>query len=360
MERSIRVERLWSWRTFFLQWEWLLVLIFIAVNVINSTLSPYYFTADTFLQTPMTFLDMAFLVLPMTMVIILGNIDISVGSTVALSAVVMAVAYNAGLPMVPAVLLCLLVASACGFINGLLMTRFKELSSVIVTLATMIIYRGIAYVILEDQAAASSRTGTPPSAGGRWARCPIILIVFAICAVIFGLLLHKTSFGRKIYGMGSNLTASRYSGVKTDSIIMIVSVLTGLMAGFTALFLTSRMGSTRPNVAQGYELSVIAMVVLGGVSTSGGKGRIAGPLLAIFIIGFLNYGLGLVNVQAQVLLIIVGFLLILSVLVLNVRFRTVPAFGALGVEKGRRSGASERENSIRRRTLCESFLSRLP
>ncbi len=328
-ERSIRVERAWSWRTFFLQWEWLLVLIFIAVNIVNSTLSPYYFSLDTFLQTPMTFLDMAFLVLPMTMVIILGNIDISVGSTVALSAVIMAVAYNAGLPMVPAIVLCLLVASACGFINGLLMTRFKELSSVIVTLATMIIYRGIAYVILQDQAAGKFPTWYSALGWGSVGKVPIILIVFAVCAVIFGLLLHKTSFGRKIYGMGSNLTASRYSGIKTDSIIMVVSVLTGLMAGFTALFLTSRMGSTRPNVAQGYELSVIAMVVLGGVSTSGGKGRIGGPLLAIFIVGFLNYGLGLVNVQAQVLLIIVGLLLILSVLVLNVRFekryqRSVP------------------------------------
>ena len=328
-ERSIRVERVWSWRAFFLQWEWLLVLIFIAVNIVNSTLSPYYFAAETFFQTPMTFLDMAFLVLPMTMVIILGNIDISVGSTVALSAVVMAVAYNAGLPMVLAVVLCLLVASACGFVNGFLMTRFKELSAVIVTLATMIIYRGIAYVILQDQAAGNFPKWYSALGWGLVGGIPIILITFAVCAVVFGLLLHKTSFGRKIYGMGSNLTAARYSGVKTDSIIMIVSVLTGLMAGFTALFLTSRMGSTRPNVAQGYELSVIAMVVLGGVSTSGGKGKIAGPLLAIFIVGFLNYGLGLVNVQAQVLLIIVGLLLILSVLVLNVRFggryqRSVP------------------------------------
>ena len=330
VERSIRVERLWSWRTFFLQWEWLLVVIFIVINIVNSTLSPYYFTLDTFVQTPMTFLDMAFLVLPMTMVIILGNIDISVGSTVALSAVVMAVAFHAGLPMGLAVIVCLLVASACGFINGLLMTRFKELSSVIVTLATMIIFRGIAYVILQDQAAGDFPKWYSALGWGSVGGVPIILITFAVCAVIFGLLLHKTSFGRKIYGMGSNLTASRYSGVKTDSIIMVVSVLTGLMAGFTALFLTSRMGSTRPNVAQGYELSVIAMVVLGGVSTSGGKGRIAGPLLAIFIVGFLNYGLGLVNVQAQVLLIIVGLLLILSVLVLNFRFvgryqRSVPS-----------------------------------
>jgi len=321
VERSIRIERLWSWRSFFFQWEWLLVLIFIAVNIVNSTLSPYYFNADTFLQTPMSFLDKAFLVLPMTMVIILGNIDISVGSTVALSAVVMAVAYNAGLPMVLAVLLCLAVASACGLLNGLLMTRFKELSSVIVTLATMIIYRGIAYVILEDQASGKFPKWFSSLGWGSVGNVPIILLAFVVCAVVFWILLHKTSFGRKIYGMGSNLTASRYSGVKTDSIILIVSVLTGLMAGFTALFLTSRMGSTRPNVAQGYELDVIAMVVLGGVSTSGGKGRMAGPLLSIFIIGFLYYGLGLVNIQAQTLLIIVGLLLIISVLVLNVRFR---------------------------------------
>jgi rhamnose transport system permease protein len=321
VERTIQVRRDWSWRSFFFQWEWLLVLIFIAVNIVNSTLSPYYFSLDTFLGTPMTFLDKAFLVLPMIMVIILGNIDISVGSTVALSAVIMAVTYNAGLPMPLAVILCLVVATTCGLINGILLTRFKELSAVIVTLATMIIYRGIAYVILQDQASGKFPAWYSFLGWGSVGKVPLVLIVFAVCAVVFGLLLHKTSFGRKIYGMGNNLTASRYSGIKTDSVILIVSMLTGLMAGFTALFLTSRMGSTRPNVAQGYELEVIAMVVLGGVSTSGGKGRLAGPLLAIFIIGFLNYGLGLVNIQAQVLLIIVGLLLILSVLVLNVRFR---------------------------------------
>jgi rhamnose transport system permease protein len=315
------MERAWSWRGFFLQWEWLLVLLLVAVIIVNSILSPYFLSLDTFLNTPMIFLDKAFIVLPMTMVIILGNIDISVGSTVALSAVVMAVGYNAGLPMPLAVILCVAVATACGLVNGVLMTKFKELSSVIVTLATMIIFRGIAYVILEDQASGKFPAWYSTLGWGSVGGVPIMVIAFVVCAVVFGLLLHKTSFGRKIYGMGNNLIASRYSGVKTGSVVVTVSVLTGLMAGVTALFLTSRMGSTRPNVAQGYELEVIAMVVLGGVSTSGGKGKIAGPLLAIFIIGFLNYGLGLVNIQAQVLLIIVGLLLILSVLVLNIRFR---------------------------------------
>ncbi|MCX8014067.1 MAG: hypothetical protein N3A02_07225, partial [Rectinema sp.] len=119
------------------------------------------------------------------------------------------------------------------------------------------------------------------------------------------------------YALGNNKTACEYSGIRTGRVILGVSVLTGLMSGFTSLFLTSRMGSTRPNVALGYELDVIAMTVLGGISTSGGKGRIVGPLISIFLIGFLNYGLGLRNVSAQVLLIILGLLLILSVLVQN-------------------------------------------
>ncbi|MDA8410902.1 MAG: ABC transporter permease [Treponema sp.] len=334
-ERSIDVAQGKSLASKFLRWEWLLVLIFIAVNIVNTRLSPYYLSLDTFLGTPANFLDKAFLVLPMTFVIILGNIDISVASNVALSAVIMATTFNMGLPLPAAMALCLLVSTLAGWFNGFLLTRFKELSAVIVTLITMIIYRGIAYMILQDQAAGNFPDWFSFLGWGNIGPFPFILLVFILCAIAFGVLLHGTAFGRKIFAMGNNALTARYSGVRTDSVIQTVSALTGLMAGFTAIFLSSRMGSTRPNVAMGYELDVIAMVVLGGVSTSGGRGTIAGPLLAIFIIGFLNYGLGLVNVQAQVLLIIVGLLLILSVLVLNVRFsgrHRRPALGA-GREK---------------------------
>lgn len=319
-DRVISVDRTWSFRRFILQWEWMLVLIFIAVNIVGSSLSPYYLNGSTFLTAPMGFLDVAFLVLPMTFVMILGSIDISVGSTAALSAVVMAVSFHAGLPMWLAVIVCLAVATACGLLNGILMVAFKELSSVIITLATMIIYRGIAYIILRDQASGEFPKWYSGVGWGYVAGVPIITLAFVVCAIIFGLVLHATSFGRKVYGMGNNLTASRYSGIRTDSVVVIVFTVTGLMAGITALFLTSRMGSTRPNVALGYELTAIAMTVLGGVSTAGGKGRIIGPVLAVFIIGFLNYGLGLVNIPSQVLLIITGLLLVLSVLVLNIRF----------------------------------------
>jgi rhamnose transport system permease protein len=320
-ERTLAVETPWDWKRFFFQWEWLLVVIFILIHIINSFLSPWYLSANTFFSGPMNFLDKAFIVLPMMLVIILGSIDISVGSNAALSAVMMGVIYNAGVPMPLAMLCALVTGTICGGINGLLLVKFKELPAMIVTLSTMMIYRGAAYVILEDKASGGFPSWFSFFAWGYVGPFPFILIVFIIAAVIFGLLLHKTSFGRSVYGMGSNLLACRYSGVKTDRILVTVFLLTGLMSAVCAIFLTSRMGSTRPNVATGYELDVIAMVVLGGVSTSGGTGRIAGPLLAIFIIGFLNYGLGLINVSAQVILIILGLLLVLSVLVMNLRRR---------------------------------------
>jgi rhamnose transport system permease protein len=342
-ERSISMNNPKSLKKFFFQWEWLLVLIFAAVNVVNGTLSPYYLDFGSLVGATNSFLDMAFLVLPMTFVIIMGNIDISVASTVALSAVVMATLFNAGLPMPLAMAVCLAVATVCGLLNGLIMVKFKELPAMIVTLATMTIYRGIAYVILEDQASGGFPEWFSFLGWGSIGPVPTVLVVFAVCAILFSLLLHKTSFGRKVFAMGNNATAARYSGIRTDSVIISVSALTGLMAGFTALFLTSRMGSTRPNVASGYELAVIAMVVLGGVSTAGGSGRMGGPILAVFIIGYLTYGLGLVNVKANILLIIIGSLLILSVLVLNIRFgkghrRRISPVSPL-VEAGKKSDA---------------------
>jgi rhamnose transport system permease protein len=317
--RSITIEKPWNWKKFFFQWEWLLVVIFILIHIINSFLSPWYLSANTFLSGPMNFLDKAFIVLPMMYIIIMGNIDISVGSNIALTSVLMALGYNAGLPMPLAMAMALVIGSILGAVNGLLLIKFRELPAMIVTLSTMTIYRGAAYVILEDRASGGFPEWYSFLAWGYVGPFPFILLVFIVAAVIFGLALHKTTFGRELYGYGSNLLACKYSGVKTNRLLFISYMLAGLMSAVCAIFLTSRMGSTRPNVAAGYELDVIAMVVLGGVSTSGGTGRIAGPLLAIFIIGFLSYGLGLKNIPAQTLLVVLGLLLVLSVLVMNLR-----------------------------------------
>lgn len=318
-KRNIIGKREFNLKSFFFQWEWMLVLIFIIVNIINASLTPYYLNFTSLIDATMNFLDKAFIVLAMAFVIILGDIDISVASTVALSSVIMAVLYNMGVPMELAIIICLAVGTICGLINGLIIVKFKELSAVIVTLSTMILYRGIAYIILEDQASGNFPQWYSFLGWGYIGGVPFILIVFAVFAVIFGLLLHKTTFGRRVYAMGNNITASRFSGVQVDKIKVIVFTLAGFMSAVTALFLTSRMGSTRPNVALGYELDVIAMVVLGGVSTAGGKGRIAGTILSIFLIGMLRYGLGLVNVPSQVMLIIIGLLLIFAVMIPNLK-----------------------------------------
>jgi len=305
-------------KRFMFQWEWMLVIIFILVFAINSSLSEYFLDGPLLVSATSTFLDKAFLVMPMVFIIILGDIDISVASNVALSSVIMAVSYNAGVPMPLAMILCVVVSTVCGWINGMLIVKFKELSAVIVTLSTMIIYRGIAYIILEDQASGKFPSWFNFLGWGNVGSVPFISIVFVVFAIIFALLLHKTTFGRRVFGMGSNITSSRFSGVQVDKVKVIVFTLAGFMAGITALFLTSRMGSTRPNVALGYELDVITMVVLGGISTSGGKGRMLGAIMAIFLIGYLRYGLGLVNIPAQALLIIIGLLLIFAVMVPNV------------------------------------------
>ncbi|HKK47464.1 MAG TPA: ABC transporter permease [Alkalispirochaeta sp.] len=318
----IGITRERNWREFFFQWEWLLVGVLLLVIAVNTWISPFFLNLNTFIRTPATFLDKAFIVFPMMFVLILAKIDISVGSTVALSAVIMATSYNAGLPMPLAMLLCLTIAGLGGAINGWLLVKFKELSFVIVTLSTMIIYRGIAYIILGDQASGGFPDWFSFLGWGEILGVPFIFLVFILTAIAFGLLLHKTTFGRAVFGMGRNAMASRYSGVNVDRVVFTVFALNGLMAGVTALFLTSRMGSTRPNVATGYELEVIAMVALGGVSTSGGIGRIGGPILAVFIIGFLSYGMGLANLQAPLVLVVIGSLLIVSVLVHRIRFRS--------------------------------------
>lgn len=324
--RIISADQKFSWKKSLLQWEVFLLLIFLAVNVMNTFVSPYYLSVSGLFTATSSFLEKAFVALPMAYILVLGDIDISVGATVALSSVMMGVAYaNFGLPMGVCVLICLLTGTICGFVNGFILSKFPELAPMIVTLGTQILYRGIATMILEDQAATglTSVTWFSNLYWGYLGPVPYMLIIFIICAVAFGIVLHKTTFGRRLYAIGSNSVASKYAGIHVQRIRLIVFTLTGLFASVTALFLTARMGSTRPNIAEGYELDAISMVVLGGFSTSGGKGRFVGAIISIFIIGFLRYGLGLINVPSQAMLIIIGALLIGAVMIPNLKLGEV-------------------------------------
>ena len=138
--------------------------------------------------------------------------------------------------------------------------------------------------------------------------------MFIILAIIFGFILHKTTFGRKIYAIGNNANGAKFSGINVDNLRLIIFAITGLLSGLASILLTSRIGSTRPNIANGWELEIITIVVLGGVSIMGGKGNIFGVIISISLIGFLKYGMGLINVPGKVMNIVIGFLLIIAIM----------------------------------------------
>lgn len=323
--RVIQAERERTLKQVLLKWEVFLILIFIIVNIMNSVISPHYLSVNGLFTATSSFLEKAFIVLPMAYVLLIGEIDISVGATVALSACMLGVSYNAGLPMGAAVLICLLVGTACGLLNGLILTRFPELAPMIVTLGTQILFRGIAEMILTDQATGGFNNVEwfKKLYWGKIGVVPIMLIIFIIFAVIFGIVMHKTTFGRRMYAIGSNQTASLYSGIHVQKIRCFIYTITGTFSAVTAIFLASRMGSARSNIASGYELEAISMAVLGGILTDGGKGNFPGAILAIFVLGFLRYGLGLINVPSQVMMVVIGVLLIVVVMIPNLNIKHI-------------------------------------
>lgn len=311
-----------SWKTLMARWEFLLVLIFLAVNVMNACLTPYYLNADNLFTNINGFMVKGMIALPMAFVLLLGDIDLSVGGNVCLSATVLGVVYNASGNIWLGILAAIVTGTLCGAFNGIIMTRFTELAPMIVTLATNILYRGLSERILGDGA-----TGGMQQVewfknifyGRVFGLIPYPFVMFCVLAVIFGLVMHKTVFGRKMFAVGSNKKAAAYAGVKVERIRMIVFTLTGLMCGLAAVVYTANTGSIKSNVAEGYDLEAISMCVLGGVSTAGGKGTMVGVVIAVFIIGLLRYGLNLINLTGQTIRMILGALLIAVVLYPTIR-----------------------------------------
>lgn len=313
-----------SLRRIFLRREWLLVLLIGLMTVVNSNLSPFFLNRNNLLRTSSDFMEIGIMVLAMVLVIVTGNIDLSVASILGLCASFMGWLFINGIDIWIAVPAALLLGAIAGGINGVLIARFK-LPSLVVTLGTYSFYRGMAYVLLGDQAA----RGYPPSftflGQGTLGdtRIPFALLLFGILAILFGLLLHRTTFGRYLYAIGNNEAASRYSGVPVDRIKITIYVLSGLMAAVAGMVLAARFGSTRPDIGTGLELTVITITVLGGVSIFGGSGTMVGAVLSLILIGITRFGMGLVNIQGQTQDIIIGLLLILSIMLPRFNFRVV-------------------------------------
>jgi rhamnose transport system permease protein len=196
-----------------------------------------------------------------------------------------------------------------------LVTGFR-LPSIVVTIGTMSLFRGIAQVVLGDQAITRYPAAFQAIGQGYVSdrlQIPISFVLFLGLAAVFGIVLHRTVIGRKIYAIGANPVAALFSGIAVDRIRFCLFVLMGLMAGLAAVLLTGRIGSTRPNIALGFELEVVTMVVLGGVSIAGGAGTILGVTLAVFVLGLTTFGLSLVNVPGIVISILNGVLLIAAI-----------------------------------------------
>ena len=246
----------------------------------------------------------------MALLIVSGEIDLSVASIIALASTAMGAAVQIGADTPTLVVIGLSVGLFAGAFNGFLVTGLG-LPSIVVTIGTMSLFRGIAYIVLGDQA----YRGYPADfaffgQGYVFWVISFELALFALLAIIYGIVLHKTNFGRAVFAIGNNPTGALFSGIRVQRVKFTLFLLTGLMAGVASICLTSRLGSTRPSIAFGWELEVVTMVVLGGVNILGGSGSIPGVVIAAFVMGLVTFGLGLLNVPGIVMSIVIGLLLI--------------------------------------------------
>lgn len=291
-------------------WEALLFVVAIVIFLGNSLASPYFLDPWNLSDATFNFTEKAMIAFAMALVIISGEIDLSVASIIALASTAMGYSVQLGFDTPALVAIGLGVGLLCGLVNGLLITGLG-LPSIVVTIGTMSLFRGLSFIVLGDQAF----TGYPESfawfgQGYVWWVFSFEFTLFVVLAVIYGVLLHRTNFGRAVYAIGNNQTAALFSGVRVGRVKFTLFLLTGLMAGLASVCLTSRLGSTRPSIALGWELEVVTMVVLGGVNILGGSGTIPGVVLAALIMGMVTFGFGLLNVPGIVMSIFIGLLLI--------------------------------------------------
>jgi rhamnose transport system permease protein len=293
----------------------LIALVYLAFGLaIDGFLSPFALADST---TNMS--EKALIALAMALLVVAGEIDLSIAATMALCSLAMGFAMRAGAGLPLMLLAAGLTGIACGALNGWLVTRW-QLPSIVVTIGTLSLYRGLAQVVLGDQAI----TGYPERLS-TWGNgtlgdlldrpgliVPIEFVVMVVMALGVGLFLHRTVQGRRIYAIGANATASRFCGIAVNRYRLGLFIFAGVMAALAAVLLTGRIGSTRPNLAMGWELDAVTIVILGGVAIEGGRGSIVGTVLAAVLLGSFTFALGMLNVSGIVMSMIVGALLIVA------------------------------------------------
>jgi rhamnose transport system permease protein len=300
------------------RWETLMLALLVAIVALNSLDSRYFLSIGNFVNLFQLSIEKSIVALTMTLVIIGGEIDLSVASIMGLSACVAAWTFQHGAPMPLAIVLALGAGILAG-LNNAFWIAYIGLPSLAVTLAGLIGYRGVARILLEDRAIGGfpdwfNRLGQQAMIGPLTAS----IVIFFVLFIFFAVVLHSSMLGRLIYAVGSNVQAARYSGVRVGRVKTDLFLGSAFVAALAGVLYAARLGSVRGDMADGFELDVITAVLLGGVSIFGGKGNLVGVGLAILVILNLRNGMGLANITGNTQNYVIGGLLILSVLVPNV------------------------------------------
>jgi rhamnose transport system permease protein len=309
------------------RWEALLLGLIALTFVFGQSLSSEFLTADSFTTGSLDLSEVALMALALTLVIVAAEIDLSVASVLALSSALMAELWNAGMPLELIMPICLAAGALCGVFNGVLVTRFG-LPALAVTIGTLALFRGLAFVVIGDESVTDFPADYTDLAFGNFAGTfiPNTMVLFAILAVAFGVLLHATPFGRSIYAIGANEEAAYFTGLRVKRVKLILFTLSGLVAALAGIVITLRNSTAAANVGQGFELTAITAVLLGGVSIFGGRGTIAGVILALLLLGGIQKALLLSqSISSYWIQIVTGVLLVGSVLGPNVARRVTEA-----------------------------------
>lgn len=313
--RDLTAKKTFQPKKFLGSWEMILVYILIIINVVlMTTRGDIYFAPGTIQAIIQSSLDLSFMVLGMVFILLLGDIDVSIAAIMILSAMTIGLVFQATANAALAIVCGLAAGAACGLFNGVLVAMVG-MPAVIVTIASSMFFRGLVQIILGTESLKDFPSWFSSLGWDNILGVPVILWCFILATIVFGLILHKSAFGRKLYIIGNNREAAAYSGISVKKVKVQVFVIMGFMSGVSALFFIGRFGGVSSTMATGYELNTIAIAVLGGVSTAGGKGRIYGPFIAALVMEFLFYALGLYGVEANTRKIITGVVLIVAVLI---------------------------------------------
>jgi len=297
-------------------WELLLAVLLLKLIVIGTAVSPVFLSGRNFMNLTAAVIEVSIMALPMALVIIAGEIDLSVESMAGLSCALLGFLWAAGVPIWVAVGMVIIAGALGGLLNGTLIAR-GGLPALVVTLGTLALFRGLALIILGPQGVSDFPEEFTTLGFGYvpGTLIPWPFVIFVTLAIILAIVLHQTWLGRQIYAVGKSTGAARFSGVRVQRLRMSLFVLSGAVAALAGVILTSRLSSARADAGQGMTLTVVTVVLLGGVNIFGGRGTIPGVVLAVLVVAVMQNALRLANVTVEVQSIALGLLLILSVIV---------------------------------------------